>query len=272
MKNKRLSHRPLHAFTLIELLVVIAIIAVLMGILMPALGRAREQGKRAVCMSHLKQMQLAWHMYADENDGRIVNGNAGENRTGYSMEACWVENDFDDDLELWEKEKAIKDGALWPYIHNVKAYHCPTGNIARTELRMFTIMDSMNVKDWDKSDLGPGGNTFRKRSKIKNGAERAVFFDDGGTGGNTQGGWTVYTTTYRWWDPVPLRHGNGTTWSFVDGHVEHQKYQDQRTIEVAKLAEVGKWPGTDTDAGRGNEDNYQMRIWVWGPIAAKSGL
>ena len=64
------------AFTLIELLVVIAIIALLMAILMPALSRAREQGKRAVCLSHLKQMQLSWIIYADENDGRIVNGNA----------------------------------------------------------------------------------------------------------------------------------------------------------------------------------------------------
>jgi len=49
-----------NGFTLIELLVVIAIIAVLMAILMPALNRAREQGKRAACLSNLKQLQLAW--------------------------------------------------------------------------------------------------------------------------------------------------------------------------------------------------------------------
>ena len=59
------------AFTLIELLVVIAIIAVLMSILMPALNRAREQGRRAVCLSHLKTLTLGWMMYADENDDRI---------------------------------------------------------------------------------------------------------------------------------------------------------------------------------------------------------
>jgi len=65
------------AFTLIELLVVIAVIAVLMAILMPALHCAREQGKRIVCQSNLKQMSLAWIMYAQENDGKIMSGNPG---------------------------------------------------------------------------------------------------------------------------------------------------------------------------------------------------
>ncbi|GAJ23796.1 unnamed protein product, partial [marine sediment metagenome] len=51
-------------FTLVELLVVIAIIALLMAILMPALNRAKEQGKRAVCLSNLRQLTLAWIMYA----------------------------------------------------------------------------------------------------------------------------------------------------------------------------------------------------------------
>ncbi|MHC4726881.1 MAG: type II secretion system protein, partial [Planctomycetota bacterium] len=65
-------------FTLIELLVVIAIIAVLMAILMPALNRAREQGRRSTCLSNLKQLTLAWIMYADENDDNLINGDTGE--------------------------------------------------------------------------------------------------------------------------------------------------------------------------------------------------
>jgi len=66
MVRERVIMRGKIGFTLIELLVVIAIIAVLMSILMPALNRAREQGKRSTCLSNLKQLTLAWIMYADE--------------------------------------------------------------------------------------------------------------------------------------------------------------------------------------------------------------
>jgi prepilin-type N-terminal cleavage/methylation domain-containing protein len=62
------------AFTLIELLVVISIISLLMAILLPALGRARETGRRTVCISNLKQLTLSWTNYASDNDGKLVNG------------------------------------------------------------------------------------------------------------------------------------------------------------------------------------------------------
>ena len=77
-----------NGFTLIELLVVIAIIAILMAILIPTLNRAREQGKRAVCLSNLKQMMLAWMMYADDNDDKVVRTRAVNDKT--SPDQGWV--------------------------------------------------------------------------------------------------------------------------------------------------------------------------------------
>ena len=62
------SHRPLHGFTLIELLVVVSIIALLVSILMPALGKAREQARRSVCASRVKQLMAAVLRYSLDND------------------------------------------------------------------------------------------------------------------------------------------------------------------------------------------------------------
>ena len=76
-------------FTLIELLVVIAIIAVLMGILMPALRSVRKQAAGSVCLSNQHQLVLAWIMYAQENDDKLVGGHDGHSSSP-SIGYDWV--------------------------------------------------------------------------------------------------------------------------------------------------------------------------------------
>jgi len=107
--KRRVAARKVKGFTLIELLVVIAVIAVLMAILMPALQRAREQGKRVSCMSNLKQLQLAWTIYADDFDGKIVNGSASWDAGGENPWA-WIPPR---DVSSAEARRIFERGALY---------------------------------------------------------------------------------------------------------------------------------------------------------------
>ena len=66
--NYTLSGKPIHGFTLVELLVVVSIIAMLLGILMPSLGRARKMGHRIVCMSNVRRLSISMRLYLDSNN------------------------------------------------------------------------------------------------------------------------------------------------------------------------------------------------------------
>ena len=111
------------AFTLVELLVVIGIIALLISILLPALGRAQEQSKRILCLNNHKQLILATRMYADEwkNALPFVNSNSRETGGGWTAPGWlyWAargKSNPDDHLQ---------HGVLWKYLRNVKIYRCP---------------------------------------------------------------------------------------------------------------------------------------------------
>src|SRR4051794_27513651 len=115
IRNKR------KAFTLVEVLVVVGIIIALAGLLLPALAGAREQAKRAQCLSNLRQLTTAWISYAHDNNSHICSADlglswswCGPTKSHYQI----ISDGLAPQLEL-------ENGVLWPYVKDVNVYRCP---------------------------------------------------------------------------------------------------------------------------------------------------
>jgi prepilin-type N-terminal cleavage/methylation domain-containing protein/prepilin-type processing-associated H-X9-DG protein len=220
-------------FTLIELLVVIAVIALLMGILAPALTRARRQGKRAVCLSNIRQFQTAWLAYAGAYDGRIVNGGQAWNNTPHpAPESYWCGKDWYDAADLLTQEQKIervKKGALFAYIKDVMLYRCPESR--RDMHRTYSIVNAMNGS-WDIAPAGSQGKIVKFEGEIKRQAERVVFMEEGYPSPDA---FIVAYDREQWLDKPQAPHIKGSNWGFVDGHAEFWRWEDARTMRWADI-------------------------------------
>jgi len=238
---------------------VIAIIAILMAVLMPALQRAREQGKRAACLNNVKTLALAWIMYADENAGRIPRANVTEDP---AVTDGWIRKpagtlpiDAPKEVQL----EALRSGVLFRYAPNVKVYRCPVAK--SVEMRTYSSIHAMNG-----ADIGQNAPVCKKIDSIKQPGTRIVFIDDYGE--DWDAAWTVHFNQPKWWNPIPMRHGKGTVASHADGHCEFYSWIDARTIDWARLS----W--LDAEAQRagtlttqpGNPDLEKMQKACWGKL------
>jgi prepilin-type N-terminal cleavage/methylation domain-containing protein/prepilin-type processing-associated H-X9-DG protein len=107
------------AFTLIELLIVIAVIALVMAILMPAMAKARQQGKSVLCSSNLRQMSFAAAMYANENDEYFPMALINEVTRNSRRMCAW-------DFTTVSGQNAVEPGLLWQGEMIEKIQQCPS--------------------------------------------------------------------------------------------------------------------------------------------------
>ncbi len=264
-----------NAFTLIELLVVIAIIALLLSILLPALKEAKKRAMGIYCLVNLRGLSIAWTVYADQNDGNLVSGEAWANYNNVRP-FDWVHPVLSTSDPLFipgmsenERELAgIRKGALFPYTETEKLYNCPgdrtwttvTGTLGagQSPYRSFAVSWPMNAQ-WGGVD---DKYKYTKMGEIVMPANRLVFLEEEEVGGANWGSWILPTNpaAFNWWDPIAIWHTRSSTdLGFADGHAEKHHWVDESTLYMAKNQIQGVVP--DSALGEGEDLRYMRRIY-----------
>jgi len=241
-------------FTLIELLTVIAIIAVLSALVLPALSRARERARAAICLNNTKQLLLAWQVYADDNDERLPY-NLGMTGSSLRSNLNWVNNVMSWDLSSDNTNLAtITDASLGPYLGgNTRVFRCPSDNalssIQRSAGWSARIRSySMNAMVGNAGNFtakgyninNPGYTQFFKMGQIPQPADIFVFLDehpdsinDGYFLDKSPASGGIYGNAYygaKWTDLPASYHNGATAFSFADGHSSPHRWLQPDTI------------------------------------------
>ncbi len=251
---------PRSGFTLIELLVVIAIIAILAGMLLPALGRAKTKAQGIQCLSNQRQLTLAWILYAGDHVDSLV----------------W--NDLTADGAGWVRGVLDYNGAnphntnlanlldpnyakLAPYTQSAGVYKCPAdrsfvvaGGRRVPRVRSLSLSQAMNSRDdWLNYLTKKKYVVFRKLTDLTlMGASQAYVFIDEHPDSLNYGDFAVTMndgvapSAIYIIDYPASSHGGAGGMSFGDGHAEIHKWVDPRTVKpvlMKSMALVVASPG-----------------------------
>ncbi|HZV35616.1 MAG TPA: type II secretion system protein [Verrucomicrobiae bacterium] len=243
-KHERWSSSPGEAFTLIELLVVIAIIAILASLLLPALSKAKSRALQVACISNLRQLQVAYRNYADDNHDTLPqNLGAGSATTlgVYNLPGSWVLGNAQVDADPTN----ITTGTIYQYVPNTAVYHCPADhstihNTTTPRIRSYSVdifLSNPQVTPFDIVhfvDIKPDPSQV---FVFLDEAEASI--DDGAFG-------CAVAPSQQWINMPSDRHNQGGNFSFADGHCDHWKwfypkvfsYPGQSTANASDLLDL----------------------------------
>jgi len=251
------------AFTLIELLVVIAIISILASILFPVFARARENARKASCLSNLKQMGLAWMMYAQDYDEKALK--SGTQDMGMDGTILW-----DGYHNFNAGTSDATQSPMYPYMKNTQFTGCPSANSVEPDV-WGTTNYGYNViyiggyggyvEGWATSVTKLPGATLMPASlaSITRPAETVLFGDSGYydtvSGSAKRYPW-LFPPSFKsvWQEDAHALHNGMANVVFADGHAKAEKlyYSFNANpaaagVDLGYLSSTGN-PGDGTDS------------------------
>jgi prepilin-type N-terminal cleavage/methylation domain-containing protein/prepilin-type processing-associated H-X9-DG protein len=217
------------AFTLVELLVVVSIIAMLLGILLPSLSKAREMGKRIQCGSNLHQLTYAWIMYSTDNCDFVMTPK------DYNPVASHPEWQYRFWTGAWDKilQTLVPEaGFIWTYAQGKGLRACPSFNPMQNPASYGQFgygYNFMYLSPQDDSKTGPLYITrWIKLSAVRFPGNKVAFVDCARNQKNPSSAWPQETTPFipapsRQYPGFQGRHNNLGNIAWMDGHISNRK-------------------------------------------------